>query len=188
VDEPKMLTTLFIAVGLAMDAVAVSISSGLNLKGLRVSYALRIAAAFGLAQAVMPIIGWSAGYGMGDAIAGFDHWVAFGLLTIVGGRMLWEAHNQDKVERRLDPLHPPCLLLLAIATSLDALAVGLGLSFLRVPILHAAMLIGAITFTLSFLGVFAGDRIGRHFENRAEMLGGVVLIAIGVKILVEHLV
>jgi len=115
-----MLTTLFIAVGLAMDAVAVSISSGLNLKGLRVSYALRIAAAFGLAQAVMPIIGWSAGYGMGDAIAGFDHWVAFGLLTIVGGRMLWEAHNQDKVERRLDPLHPPCLLLLAIATSLDA--------------------------------------------------------------------
>jgi putative Mn2+ efflux pump MntP len=91
-----VLTTLFIAVGLAMDAVAVSISSGLNLTGLRVSCALRIATAFGLAQAVMPIIGWSAGYGMGDAIADFDHWVAFGLLAMVGGRMLWEARNQDK--------------------------------------------------------------------------------------------
>jgi putative Mn2+ efflux pump MntP len=182
-----VLTTLFIAVGLAMDAVAVSISSGLNLTGLRVSCALRIATAFGLAQAVMPIIGWSAGYGMGDAIADFDHWVAFGLLAMVGGRMLWEARNQEKVERRMDPLHPPRLLLLAIATSVDALAVGLGLSFLRVPILHAAILIGAITFTLSFLGVFAGDRIGRYCENRAEMLGGLVLIAIGVKILVEHL-
>jgi putative Mn2+ efflux pump MntP len=113
--------------------------------------------------------------------------VAFGLLAMVGGRMLWEARNQEKVERRMDPLHPPRLLLLAIATSVDALAVGLGLSFLRVPILHAAILIGAITFTLSFLGVFAGDRIGRYCENRAEMLGGLVLIAIGVKILVEHL-
>lgn len=182
-----MLTTLFIAVGLAMDAVAVSISSGLNLKGLRIAYALRIATAFGVAQAVMPIIGWMAGYGIGDVIAGFDHWVAFGLLTVVGGRMLWEACNQDKVEKRLDPVHPPCLLLLAIATSLDALAVGLGLSLLRVPIFHAALIIGAITFALSFLGVFAGDRIGRHLENKAEMLGGLVLLAIGVKILIDHL-
>lgn len=182
-----MLTALFIAVGLAMDAVAVSISSGFNLKGWRIAYALRIATAFGLAQAVMPIIGWFAGFGVGDVIAGWDHWVAFGLLTMVGGRMLWEARNRDKVQNRLDPLHPPCLLLLAIATSLDALAVGLGLSFLHVPILHAALLIGVITFTLSFLGVFAGDRAGRHLENRAEMLGGIVLIAIGVKILVEHL-
>lgn len=182
-----MLTTLFIAVGLAMDAVAVSISSGLNLKGLRMADALRIATAFGVAQAVMPIIGWMAGYGIGNVIAGFDHWVAFGLLTVVGGRMLWEACNQDNVQKRLDPAHPPCLLLLAIATSLDALAVGLGLSLLRVPIFHAALIIGAITFALSFLGVFAGDRIGRHLENKAEMLGGLVLLAIGVKILIDHL-
>lgn len=181
-----MLTTLFIAVGLAMDALAVSISSGLNLKVIRVSYALRIAAAFGLAQAVMPIIGWFAGYGAGDLIAGFDHWVAFGLLVAIGGRMIYESYTREETERVLEVLHAPRLLLLAIATSLDALAVGLGLSFLRVPILQAAMLIGTITFALSFLGVFAGDRIGRYCENRAEMLGGLVLIVIGLKILIEH--
>ena len=182
-----MLTTLFIAVGLAMDAVAVSISSALNRKRLRISHALCLATAFGLAQAVMPVIGWMAGYGVGDVIAGFDHWVAFGLLVVVGGRMLWETCCRDREVHRLDPLHPPCLLVLALATSIDALAVGLGISLLRESILHAALTIGVITFVLSFLGAFAGDRIGRYTENKAEMLGGLVLIAIGFKILLEHL-
>ncbi|MCS6829982.1 MAG: manganese efflux pump MntP family protein [Armatimonadota bacterium] len=181
-----MLTTLFIAIGLAMDALAISISSGLKLKGLRISYALRIAAAFGLAQAVMPVIGWFAGYGAGELIADFDHWVAFGLLAAIGGRMVWDSFTREETERTLEVLHAPRLLLLAIATSLDAMAVGLGLSLLRVPILHAATLIGVITFTLSFWGVFAGDRIGRYCENKAEMIGGIVLIAIGVKMLIDH--
>ena len=182
-----MLTMLFIAIGLAMDAVAVSIASGLKLKGQRNVHALRIAAAFGLAQAVMPVIGWTAGYGLGDIIAGIDHWVAFSLLVAVGARMVREAHRRDENENRLDPLHPAWLLLLAMAASLDALAVGLGLSFLQVAILRAAALIGAITFALSFLGVFAGDRIGRHGEHHVELLGGVVLMVIGVKILIDHL-
>ncbi len=180
-----MWTTFFIAVGLAMDAVAVSISSGLNLDGLRTAHALRIATAFGVAQAVMPVVGWFAGYGAGDLIAGFDHWVAFGLLIAIGGRMIWGACTEAE-SNSYNPMYVPHLLLLAVATSLDALAVGLGLSFLKMPILQAAMLIGATTFVLSLLGVFVGDRLGRHCESRAELLGGLILIAIGVKIVIEH--
>ena len=180
-----MLNTFLIAVGLAMDAVAVSISSGLNLKSVRTGYALRIAAAFGVAQAVMPVVGWFAGYGAGDVIAGFDHWAAFGLLVAIGGRMIWGACTEAGTDN-YNPIYAPHLFLLAIATSVDALAVGLGLSFLKMPILQSAILIGATTFVLSLLGVFAGDRLGKHVESRAEILGGIVLIAIAVKILTEH--
>lgn len=181
-----MLTTLFIAFGLAMDAVAVSLSSALNLKGLRITHALRMATAFGMAQAIMPVIGWFAGCGAGDLIAGFDHWVAFVLLVSIGGHMIWGAYKQEDTDLVFDPLHAPRLLLLAMATSVDALAAGLGLSFLRTPILQTAVLIGGTTFVLSLLGVIAGDRIGRHWEDKAELVGGVILIAIGVKILVQH--
>lgn len=181
-----MLTTFVIAVGLAMDAVAVAISSGLNLRGAKVAHALRVATAFGLAQAVMPVIGWFAGYGAGELIAGFDHWVAFGLLAAIGAHMIWGAFQQEQVADELNCLHTPRLFLLAMATSMDALAAGLGLSLLRAPILQAAVLIGTVTFGLSLLGVFAGDQLGRRWEGRAELIGGVVLIAIGVKILIEH--
>lgn len=181
-----MLTTLLIAVALAMDAVAVSISSGLNIKGLRIAQALRVAGAFGLAQAVMPVIGWFAGNSAGPLIANFDHWVAFALLVAAGGRMIREGLKTEASDSAFDPLHPSNLLLLAVATSIDALAVGIGLSLLHIPILRAALLIGAMTFLLSFVGAIAGNRLECHCERKAELLGGLVLIAIGVKILVEH--
>lgn len=182
-----MLTTLFIAVGLAMDAFAVSISSGVAMKRISVLHALRIAFAFGFMQAVMPIIGWYAGSELGKLISGVDHWVAFVLLTLIGGRMMRESLHKEPASRSFDPLHPPHLLLLSLATSLDALAVGLGLAFARVPILSAAAMIGVITFSLSYLGVFAGDRLECQCERRAELYGGMILIGIGAKILIEHL-
>ena len=183
----SLLKLLGLAVGLAMDAFAVSITSGLTMQKLKVRYALRIALFFGVFQALMPIIGYLAGLSVREMIENYDHWVAFGLLSFVGGKMLFEAIFMKDEDREIDPNDFGLLFMLAIATSIDALAVGLSLSLLNIEIFMPAILIGIVTFALSFAGVYLGKRIGHLFEQKIEILGGLVLIAIGVKILFEHL-
>lgn len=180
-------TTIFIAIGLAMDAFAVSITSGLAIRQLKVNHALRIAAFFGFFQAIMPIIGWAAGIGLKDFISAVDHWIAFGILSIIGAKMIFESMAMKPSDKKIPDLNIYMLLMLSIATSIDALAVGLSLSFLNISIITPAIVIGIVTFLFSFTGVYVGDRFGHFFESKIEAIGGFILIAIGIKILIEHL-
>jgi putative Mn2+ efflux pump MntP len=183
-----MLTILFIAFGLSMDAFAVSVTSGFTIKKLKVGHALKIAFSFGLFQAIMPIVGWAAGLGFRAFISGIDHWAAFGLLSIIGTKMIFESMKMDGDENKTDPLNIYTLLMLSVATSIDALAVGLSLSFLNIPILTPALMIGLVTFIFSYAGVYIGERFGHFFEKKIEAIGGLILIAIGIKILIEHMI
>ena len=181
---------LLIGVGLSMDAFAVAICKGLGMSRLNMKQAAVIALFFGAFQAIMPFIGWAAGSWLADLITPIDHWVAFVLLAFVGGKMLWDAfHEQDdddpdEMDAKLDLKE---LLMLAIATSIDALAVGITFAFLQVSIIPSITIIGCTTFVISFAGVAVGHIFGARFEKPATIVGGVVLILIGVKILLEHL-
>lgn len=181
------VTVLFIALGLAMDAFAVSIVAGSVYRQLRVRHALRMALFFGAFQAAMPLIGSLAGLGLKTYISPYDHWIAFGLLAFVGGKMIYEAFAIESAEKNLDPSNLMVLLALSIATSIDALAVGVTLSLLTRSVVFAVVVIGLITFGLSYVGVVIGKRFGHFCESRIEVLGGLVLIAIGVRILLAHL-
>jgi putative Mn2+ efflux pump MntP len=183
----KILTILFIAVGLAMDAFAVSVVTGSLYKECKACHALRMALFFGGFQALMPIIGYLAGLGLMEYIAASDHWIAFGLLLFVGGKMIYESFQIEAAERNRDPSNLLVLLALSVATSIDALAVGITLSLLRTPVLLAVSIIGLVTFGLSYAGVYLGKRFGHFFESKIEIVGGLILIAIGLKILIEHL-
>jgi putative Mn2+ efflux pump MntP len=183
----QWITILFIAVGLAMDAFAVSIVMGSMHKDLRVRHALRMALFFGGFQTFMPVIGFFAGLGLKEYIQAFDHWIAFGLLCLVGGKMIYESFRLEAAEKNRDPSDLLTLLALSLATSIDALAVGITLSLLQASLALAVAIIGVVTFGLSCAGVFLGKRFGHLFESKAEILGGLILIAIGVKILIEHL-
>jgi len=181
------VTLVGIALGLAMDAFAVSIASGVAIKYLKIRHALRIAFSFGMFQAVMPIIGWLSGSGLRDIISNVDHWITFGLLTLIGCKMMYESNRLESKKKNRDPLNLYVLFLLSIATSMDALAVGITFAFLRISILTPVAVIGGITFLLSFAGVFVGGRFGHFFEKKIEIVGGLILIGMGIKILVEHL-
>jgi putative Mn2+ efflux pump MntP len=182
-----ILTLVFIAFGLAMDALAVSIASGVVIKRLRIDHALRIALFFGAFQAAMPIIGWLAGSRLKDLVSGVDHWIAFGLLSLIGCKMIYESTKMKSERREINPLNASVLLLFSIATSIDALAIGISFAFLQIAIITPAVVIGMVTFLLSFLGVYIGNRLGHFFEQKIEFIGGLILIGIGIKILVEHL-
>jgi len=181
------LTITFIATGLAMDCFAVSITSGIAIKNLRINYALQIALFFGSFQAIMPVIGWFAGRGLRDFISGVDHWVAFGLLGLIGLKMIYESTKLESDKKEINPLNIYVLSMLSIATSIDALAVGVSFAFLKISLVTSIVIIGTITFILSFIGVFVGNRTGHFFENKIELAGGLILIGIGTKILLEHL-
>ena len=182
-----LITIIFIAFGLAMDAFAVSIASGIAIKNLSINKALKISLSFGLFQAFMPVIGWLAGLSLIDLISKIDHWVAFGLLALVGCKMIYESFKIEEAEKAFDPLNFYVLLLLSIATSIDALAVGLSFAILKVIIVRPVIIIGIVTFVLSLLGVFIGKKVGHFFEKKIEILGGIILIGIGITILIEHL-
>jgi len=182
-----LLTLIVIAVGLSMDAFAVAVASGIAIKELRVAHALRMALFFGGFQAIMPVIGWLAGRGVAEFIAPWDHWVVFAVLVLIGAKMIVEAFRIEAAGKPTNPFNVTILLVLAVATSLDALAVGFSFAFLVVDILFPVVIIGAVTFILTLIGVAVGNRLGHFFEKRIEILGGLVLIAIGVKILLEHL-
>jgi manganese efflux pump family protein len=183
-----LYTTFFMALALSMDAFAVSVADGSRAPRLRHRHAFRLALTFGLFQALMPLVGWAAGLGFKGLISSADHWVAFGLLGLVGGKMIYadlRGKGGDEPEPRA-PAGMTTLLVLAIATSIDALAVGFGLTFVE-SILLPVLVIGLVTFSLCFAGAHLGHRYSRFGGGRVQALGGAILIGIGVKILVEHL-
>jgi putative Mn2+ efflux pump MntP len=183
----NIITIMFLALALAMDAFAVSIANGLTIKDLRIRHALIIATWFGLFQALMPLIGWVGGVKLQDTISGIDHWVVFGLLLFIGCKMIYESCRIEKHERQPNPLDVRVLFVLSVATSIDAFTAGVGLGLLRIPILVPVIIIGLITFIMSFIGVWIGDRSTRFFEKKMEMAAGIILIVIGFKVLVSHL-
>jgi len=166
---------------------SLAVASGVAIKNLRIHHALRIALAFGLFQAIMPVIGWLAGIVLQGYVAKFDHWVAFGLLAFIGGKMIYEATRIEQAEEPANPLNFYVLLILALATSIDALAVGITFAMLGTAIITPVVVIGSVTFVLSLAGVYIGDVFGHFFEKKIEILGGVVLIGIGIRILFQHL-
>ncbi|WP_066895224.1 manganese efflux pump MntP family protein [Clostridium nigeriense] len=181
--------------GLSMDAFAVSLAKGFCLKDNEVKYSFRVAFLFGAFQALMPLLGWWVGTYFESYIKSIDHWIAFILLGIIGGKMLLESikdirnggDNNVPTECKRDDFCYKKLTVLAIATSIDALAVGVSLAFLNISIIPSIIIIGLTTFILCFFAVFLGKKIGGLFQNYAELLGGIILIFIGIKILIEHL-
>lgn len=182
------LTLIGIAIGLAMDAFAVAIGAGLTLGNVSARQTFRLAWHFGLFQALMPVIGWLAGLTVADWIAPVDHWIAFGLLTAIGGKMIYEAAHTDRDDLpRTDPTRGWLLVLLSIATSIDALAVGLSLALLDVSIWYPAIVIGLVAGGFTAVGLHLGRKFGALLGRRMEIVGGVILIIIGARILLEHL-
>ena len=181
------METLLISIGLAMDAFAVSICKGLSMKKMSWKRAIIIGLYFGIFQMLMPIIGYVLGYGFNQIITNIDHWVAFILLGFIGGKMIKESFSEKKQAN--DQVDFKTMFVLAIATSIDALAVGITYAFLDVSnIILVFATIGIVTFVLSVIGVKVGNRFGDKYENRAELIGGIILIFIGLKILLEHLI
>jgi len=171
-----------------MDAFAVSIATGATYKKSGNSHAFRMAFAFGGFQAIMPVVGWLAGLTLREFIRDYDHWVAFILLAFIGGKMIYESFKIKRAQQQAGTLSSAMLLILALATSIDALAVGITFSFLLAGSLAiAVIIIGVITFVLSYAGFYIGKSFGHFFETGIEAIGGLILIGIGVKILLEHL-
>ncbi len=185
-DSLHLWSIILISLGLAMDAFAVSITKGITIQCLKLRHAVKIAVFFGGFQALMPLLGWLAGIGLKQYVESFDHWIAFALLSFIGTKMIYEAIWIKEVEKKCDPLNLVVLLGLAIATSIDALAVGISFAFLHISIISPALIIGVITFVLSLAGVFIGNRIGDRLGSKMEVLGGIILIGMGIKILLSH--
>ena len=176
---------LLLAVGLAMDAFAVSVCKGLSVERLKPRHPITAGLYFGGFQALMPLIGWLLGSQFESLIKNVDHWIAFGLLAVIGANMIRESFG--KAEELNSSFSPKAMLPLAVATSIDALAVGVTFAFLEVSIVFAVSIIGAVTFVISAAGVRIGNVFGAKYKSRAELAGGVILIILGVKILIEHL-
>lgn len=182
----SLIELFLIAVGLSMDAFAVAVCKGLAMPKMSWKGAAIVGLYFGGFQALMPFLGYLLGAGFKDAISAYDHWVAFILLALIGGNMIRESREDE--EESLDAsLSFRSMVLLAIATSIDALAVGVTLAFLDVPILSSVCFIGVVTFCLSLVGVKVGNVFGCKYKSKAEFVGGLVLILIGLKILLEHM-
>ncbi len=181
-----ILELILIAIGLGMDAFAVSICKGISMSKMNWKKAIIIGLYFGIFQALMPVIGFTLGKAFENLVTSIDHWIAFGILLIIGIKMIIDAFKEDNVSVN-DSVNWKVMIILAIATSIDALAVGITFAFLQVNLLLAISIIGIITFILCVIGTKIGNNFGNKFENKAEILGGIVLIFIGVKILLEHL-
>lgn len=181
------LNIFFIAVALSFDAMAVSAVSGARYYDMSFKKALRIAFFFGFFQLLMPLIGWTVGLGLEKIITQFDHWVAFLLLFIIGSKMIIESFK-SKEEKCKDVNNLKILFLLAIATSIDALVVGITFALVPVNIWFAVLIIGITTFLLSLIAVYVGKKCGETWSQKAEIIGGLILIGIGAKILLEHLI
>jgi len=178
---------LVIALGLAMDAFAVSISSGTKevTRGFRPTF--RLSFHFGLFQFLMPVIGWFLGSEISVYVKSFDHWVTLCLLSFVGVRMIIEGFKPDSNKSEFDPSKGMHMVMLSIATSIDAFAIGLSLAVLQVNIFYPSVIIGVVTGILSVIGIQLGNKLGLRFGRRMEIIGGLVLILIGIKIVIEHL-
>jgi putative Mn2+ efflux pump MntP len=181
------ITLLGLALALAMDAFAVALGTGAVLSRLTGRHLFRLGFHFGLFQALMPVIGWLAGQTIIHWVSAWDHWIAFSLLALIGGRMIHEACSDEEKPEDRDPTKGLSLVLLSIATSIDALAVGFSLSVIGVSIWIPSLVIGLVAGALTVIGMLMGGRIGDRWGSRVEIFGGVILIGIGLKILVEHL-
>ncbi len=182
------LTLIGVAIGLAMDAFAVAIGVGLTLGTVSLRQTFRLSYHFGLFQALMPIAGWLAGRSIVAWIAPFDHWVAFALLAAIGGKMIYEALGErDEKAQRKDPTKGASLVVLSVATSIDALAVGLSLALLGTAIWYPALVIGIVALVFTAVGLHLGRRFGALLGRRMEIVGGLILVAIGLRILIDHL-
>ncbi len=180
------ITIFFIAVGLGVDAFSVAIGIGAKNNNKSWGPVLRLASAFGIFQFAMPIAGWLAGWTVVEIIAAFDHWIAFVLLALIGGKMIWEGFKKERDEEKTDQTRGWPLLVLSIATSIDALAVGFSFSLLKMEIIIPALMIGVTCFTMTVTGMCFGKILAKIFGKKVEIFGGLVLIAIGVKILIDH--
>ncbi len=182
-----ILQAIMIGIGLAMDAFSVSVTDGILLDKPKFAQAVKISFFFAAFQFIMPVIGYFAGTTFSGLIEACDHWVAFLLLAIIGGKMIYEAFSKNEDEQKSEnPLALKTLTVLAIATSIDALAVGVTFATVATPVLLSSAIIGAVTFLICALGVYLGSRCGDIFGNKAEIAGGIILILIGLKILIEH--
>lgn len=181
-----VLEIILISLGLAMDAFAVSICKGLSMKTMNWKKAIIVGLYFGGFQALMPVIGYLLGVAFQDLVTAIDHWIAFVLLGFIGGNMIKEALSTDS-ENCNDSVDFKTMVVLAIATSIDALAVGITFAFLKANIIVSVLSIGVITFIVSVLGVKIGNKFGDKYEQKAELAGGIILILMGLKILLEHL-
>jgi putative Mn2+ efflux pump MntP len=182
----SFLNNFLLGLGLAMDAFAVSMSSGTTIRPFRLSDALKLALFFGGFQAFMPILGWLGGGAVSGFVSAYAPWIAFGLLVLIGCKMIYEAVYGNE-EAKVSSLNYSVLFILAIATSIDAFAVGISFALLNTPILEPVIIIGTVTFFMSFCGAILGYRIGHFFENEIEIFGGLILIGLGIKILAEHM-
>jgi len=186
----ELITLILLALGLSMDTFAVSITTGLTIKNIQFKQAVRIAFVLGFFQTLMPLTGWFLGLQIKDYIVEFDHWIAFGLLGGIGSKMVYEyfkpEHETDELNK-FNPERLSVLLGMAIATSIDALAVGVSFAFIETNIWLSLSIIGIITFIVGMLGMLFGKKAGHLFGKKMELVGGIVLIGIGLKILVEHL-
>ncbi|MFP4460178.1 MAG: manganese efflux pump MntP family protein [Candidatus Zixiibacteriota bacterium] len=178
---------LLTSIGLSMDCFAVSIANGLSIRNLRLSKLFFNSTLFGLFHIVMPLIGWICGAYIVDEIAFFDHWIAFGLLSFVGGKMIYEPFAESYEQEIQKSFELKRMFLQAIATSIDAFAVGISLAVLEFPMMLVLITMGITTFIFSFIGHKIGKFFGKYFRKKAEIFGGVILILIGLKILIEHL-
>jgi len=182
------LTITFLAVGLSVDSFAVSVTSGLSKPKIRFLQAAKLAFLLALFQAMMPVLGWLLGNGLKHFIEPVDHWIAFLILAFIGGKMLFENfRNADEEKQIIDPMIFRIALILAFATSIDAMAVGFSMATLMSQITPAMIIIGSITFIASMLGILIGKKTGPKVSKYAEITGALILISIGVKILIEHL-
>ena len=182
-----LITILLIAVGLSFDTFAVSVSSGLTIPHIRFLQAVKIAFTLAFFQSLMPLIGWILGNQVSGLIANYDHWVAFGLLSVLGLKMAYESLKKDKENSSFNPLKPLVLLGMAVATSIDALVVGVSFALIDINIYWSIFVIGVVTFLVSMVGMLFGKKVGGKLGQQMEIIGGVILIGIGIKILLEHL-
>jgi len=182
----EFLTVFLLAIGLSFDSFAVSVCSGLNLPHIRFFQAAKIAISLALFQAFMPLVGWLVGNSVKSIIEPVDHWIAFGLLSLIGGKMIIESFIDSEAREIKNPLDIKVILTLSLATSIDALAVGFSFATLLNKILIAVFVIGLVTFIASMLGILLGKKTGPKINRYAEILGGLILLFIGVKILIEH--
>lgn len=181
-----LLEIILVGIGLSMDAFAVSICKGLSMKKIEMKNTIIVGTYFGVFQAIMPLTGYLLGTTFSELVISIDHWIAFILLTTIGSKMLKEAYcNNDEDEN--DNLDFKTMIVLAIATSIDALAIGITFAFFEINIIKAISIIGFLTFTISSVGVIIGNKFGHKFQGKAEVIGGIILIIIGIKILIEHL-
>ena len=179
-------SVFLIAIGLSADCFAVAVSGSVSMRTPSAVQVLRTSLAFGVSQAAMPVLGWLLGRTVVDLIAAYDHWVAFALLAVVGSRMIWESFHSSRTES-VDITKGLPLLALSVATSIDALAVGLTFAFLEVNIALASLTIGVIAFVVTAIGFLLGSKASKLVGKRAEAIGGIVLIAIGLRILLSHI-